>query len=69
MAVDPTKAVLFIEGKQVRYKQGGMNGVIKSFNVKPISAVFQGIDVIVTLENGQIRRIKGPNYNMDEHVK
>lgn len=69
MAVDPTKAILFIEGKQVRYKEGGMNGIIKSFNVKPVQAVFQGIDVIVTLEDGHIRRIKGPNYNMDEHVK
>lgn len=69
MAVDPTKAVLFIEGKQVRYKQSGTNGVIKAFNVKPTSAVFQGIDVIVNLENGQIRRIKGPGYNMDESVR
>ena len=69
MAVDPSKAVLFIEGKQVRYKQGGMNGIIKSFNVKPVQAVFQGIDVIVNLENGHIRRIKGPSYNVDESVK
>ena len=69
MAVDPTKAVILIEGKQVRYKQGGINGIIKSFNVKPIQAVFQGIDVIVTLEDGHIRRVKGPNYNMVELVK
>lgn len=68
MGVDPTKAVLFIEGKQVRYKQGGMNGVIKSFNFKPVSAVFQGIDVIVTLENGWVRRIVGPSYSMDKSV-
>ena len=68
MAVDPTKAVLFIDGKQVRYKQGGMNGIIKSFNSKPVSAVFQGIDVIVTLENGQVRRIEGPGYNVDRSV-
>ena len=69
MAVDPSKAVLFIEGKQVRYKQGGTNGIIKLFNVKPVQAVFQGIDVIVTLEDGHIRRIKGPNYSVDECVK
>ena len=69
MAVDPKKAVLFIEGTQVRYKQGGMNGIIKAFDLKPVSAVFQGIDVIVNLENGKIRRIKGPGYNMDEHIK
>jgi hypothetical protein len=68
MAVDPSKAVLFIEGNQVRYKQGGYNGIIKSFNSKPISAVFQGIDVIVTLENGQIRRIEGPSYSLDRSV-
>lgn len=69
MAIDVKKAVLFIEGKQVRYKQGGTNGMIKSFNVKPTNAVFQGIDVIVTLENGQIRKIKGPSYSVDEAVK
>tara|TARA_B110000208_G_scaffold157689_1_gene191514 strand:+ start:305 stop:511 length:207 start_codon:yes stop_codon:yes gene_type:complete len=68
MGVDPTKAVLFIDGKQVRYKQGSMNGVIKSFNFKPVSAVFQGIDVIVTLDNGWVRRIVGPSYNMDMSV-
>ena len=69
MAVDPSEAILFIEGNQVRYKQGGINGIIKSFDVKPVQAVFQGIDVIVTLEDGHIRRIKGPNYNMDEYIK
>lgn len=69
MAIDVKKAVLFIERNQVRYKQGGMNGFIKAFNSKPISAYFQGIDVIVTLENGQIRIIKGPHYTMDESVK
>lgn len=45
-----------------------MNGVIKSFNFKPVSAVFQGIDVIVTLENGWVRRIVGPSYNEDQSV-
>ena len=68
MGVDPSKAVLFIERNQVRYKQGGFNGVIKSFNFKPVSAVFQGIDVIVTLENGWVRRIVGPSYSMDKSV-
>lgn len=69
MAVDPKKAVLFIEGKQVRYKQGGMNGMIKSFGVKPTNAIFQGIDVIVTLENGQVRKLRGPSYSVDEAAK
>ena len=69
MAIDTTKAILFIERNQVRYKEGGMNGVIKSFNVRPVQAIFQGVDVIVTLEDGHIRRIKGPDYNMDESVK
>ena len=69
MAVDPTKAALFIEGHQVRYKEGGMNGVIKAFDTKPVSASFQGTDVIVTLEDGRIRRITGMNYSIDEFVK
>jgi hypothetical protein len=71
MAVDPTKAVLFIERNQVRYKQGGMNGIIKSYSHpswKPVSAVFQGIDVIITFESGKVRRIVGPGYNVEEIV-
>jgi hypothetical protein len=69
MAIDPTKAVLYIKGKEVRYNQSGFGGCIKSFRVNPVQAVFQGIDVIVTLEDGHIRRIKGPGYNVDESVK
>ena len=69
MAIDPTKDVLYIKGNEVRYKQRGFDGSIKRFNVKPVQAVFQGIDIIVTLEDGHIRRIKGPGYNVDESIK
>ncbi len=68
MALDPNKAVLFIEGKQVRYKQGGIDGVIQSFSPKPISAVFQGINIIVTLEDGKKRCLEGPSYNCDRSL-
>lgn len=69
MAIDPTKDVLYIKGNEVRYKQRGFDGSIRRFRVNPVQAVFQGIDVIVTLEDGHIRRIKGPGYNVDESVK
>jgi len=69
MSVDPNKAILFIEGREVRYRQGSMNGVIKSFMARPVAAVFQGIDVIVTFQDGSMRRIRGPRYNMDEPAR
>ncbi len=69
MSIDPKKAILFIEGNQVRYKEGGMNGVVKTFNMKPVQAVFQGTDIIVTLENGSIRKLSAPLYNYDQQVR
>lgn len=69
MTLDPTKAILYIQGNTVRYKQGGYDGVIKNFNPKPISAIFQGMNVIVTLENSQILLIEGPGYNYEKRIK
>lgn len=66
MTGDPTKVDLFIEGKLVRYKEVGMNGIIKAFYDQ---AVYNDIDVIESIEGGHIRSTQGTYYSMDKHVK
>ena len=73
MELDPSKAVLFIERDTVRYIQDGMNGVVRYFppnEVKPISASFQGNNIIVNLEDGDILRFNGlgPTWGSYEYA-
>ena len=69
MALNPATAKLHIEGKQLRYKDTGINGVVKVFRSKIRKANYSGSDIIVELETGEIRKLKSPLYNMDELVK
>ena len=69
MALNPTTAKLHIEGKQLRYKDKGINGVIKAFRTNIKKAHYSGSNIIVELETGEIRKLKSPLYNMDELVK
>lgn len=69
MSIDPKKAILYIQGNAVRYKQGGTDGSIKRFNSNPKTASFQGKDIIVHLENGKFIRIIGPSFSNEEPVR